>query len=292
MEMQEQAEYMSRWKLRKEIKKKLRTLRKKVQTNEASIPRLKTISRNLDDVEKPLEPCVMKNPEPTLKSNFCEKNPTIIWQPCHTEHYHRTFAYDPRMVEAPSDGRIEDVILKQMSEEFGYELLKAGAIRYRIYDDRIMVERHRNFIYISDIKELFKEKDEEALIILNNDDIIPIAPVNTFKNEIIEFEAFINILTKLIEDNKSNDNDYKLNNNVNTEDKFDKLIKLGEMYDKGLLSDEEFDSLKQEILHDNTEESTVVPEEDIETSQNVCRNCGTEVEEDSKFCAECGNKLD
>ena len=164
--------------------------------------------------------------------------------------------------------------------------------KFKIYDDRIMVERHRNFIYISDIKELFKEKDEEALIILNNDDIIPIAPVNTFKNEIIEFEAFINILTKLIEDNKSNDNDYKLNNNVNTEDKFDKLIKLGEMYDKGLLSDEEFDSLKQEILHDNTEESTVVPEEDIETSQNVCRNCGTEVEEDSKFCAECGNKLD
>ena len=137
-EMQEQAEYMSRWKLRKEIKKKLRALRKKVRKDEASLPHLKTISRRLDDVEKPLEPCVMENPEPTPKSNFCEKNLEIMWQPCHTEHYHRKFVYDPRMVEAPSVGRIEDVILKEMAEEFGYELLKAGAIQYRIYDSAIM----------------------------------------------------------------------------------------------------------------------------------------------------------
>ena len=129
-EMQEQAEYMSRWKLRKEIKKKLRALRKKIKADETSLPRLKMISRRLDDVEKPLEPCVMQNPDSTLKSNFREKNPTIIWQPCHTEHYHRTFAYDPRMVE--------DVILKEMAEKFGYELLKANAIQYRIYDNKVM----------------------------------------------------------------------------------------------------------------------------------------------------------
>ena len=137
-EMQAQAEYMSRWKLRKEIKKKLRALRKKIKADEASLPRLKTISRRLDDVEKPLEPCTMINPEPMLKSNFCEKNPTIIQQPCHTEHYHRMFSYDPRMVEAPSGDRIEDVILKEMAEEFGYELLKAGAIQYRIYNSAII----------------------------------------------------------------------------------------------------------------------------------------------------------
>ena len=138
MEMQEQAEYMSRWKLRKEIKKKLRVLRKKVRKDEASLPQLQTISRRLDDVEKPLEPCVMQNPEPTAESDFYGKNPTIIWQPCHTEHYRRTFAYDPRMVIAHSVDRIEDIILKQMSEEFGYELLKTGAIQYRICDDAIM----------------------------------------------------------------------------------------------------------------------------------------------------------
>lgn len=153
-----------------------------------------------------------------------------------------------------------------------------------------MVERHRNFIYISDIKELFKEKDEEALIILNNDDIIPIAPVNTFKNEIIEFEAFINILTKLIEDNKSNDNDYKLNNNVNTEDKFDKLIKLGEMYDKGLLSDEEFASLKKELLSDNNSKTEYV-EKNILPSTKTCVKCGAELSPSDAFCSECGTEI-
>ena len=133
-EMQEQAEYMSRWKLRKEIKKKLRALRKKVKADEASLPQLQTISRRLDDVEKPLEPCVMENPDSTAESGFSGKNPTIIWQPCHIEHYSRTFAYDPRMINEFS---FVD-ILKEMSETFGYELLKANAIQYRIYDNKIM----------------------------------------------------------------------------------------------------------------------------------------------------------
>ena len=77
-EMQEQAEYMSRWKLRKEIKKKLRALRKKIKADEASLPQLQTISRRLDDVEIPLEPCVMENPDSTAESGFSGKNPTII----------------------------------------------------------------------------------------------------------------------------------------------------------------------------------------------------------------------
>ena len=141
MEMQEQAEYMSRWKLRKEIKKKLRELRKKIKADEASLPQLQTISRRLDDVEIPLEPCVMENPDSTAESGSYGKNPTIIWQPCHTEHYRKTFAYDPRMVISPSADRIEDVILKQMSEEFGYELLKAGAIQYRICDNAIIEDK-------------------------------------------------------------------------------------------------------------------------------------------------------
>ena len=41
-----------------------------------------------------------------------------------------------------------------------------------------------------------------------------------------------------------------------TEDKFNKLIKLGEMHDKGLLSDEEFASLKQELLAEDTTTKT------------------------------------
>ena len=139
-EMQAQAECMSRWKLRKEIKNKLRALRKKIKADETSLPHLKAISRNLDDVEKPLDPCVMQNPDPIPKSNFCEKNLTIKL-PCHVEHYEMTFAYDPRMVEAPSVGRIEDVILEGLAKKFGYKLLKAGAIQYRICDNTIIEDK-------------------------------------------------------------------------------------------------------------------------------------------------------
>ena len=164
--------------------------------------------------------------------------------------------------------------------------------KFKIYDDRIMIERHRNFIYLSDIKELFKEKDEEALIILNNNDIIPIASVNPFKNEIIEFEAFINVLTQLIEDNKSNINNDELNKNNNTksEDKFDKLIKLGDMYDKGLLSYEEFNSLKKELLSDNNT-NTIHDKNNIIPSTKTCENCGAELSPDDAFCSECGTEI-
>lgn len=81
-------------------------------------------------------------------------------------------------------------------------------------------------------------------------------------------------------------------NSANSEDKFDKLIKLGEMHDKGLLSDEEFASLKQELLSENDETASNQSEEnDAEISENVCENCGTEIAEDSIFCAECGTKI-
>lgn len=78
----------------------------------------------------------------------------------------------------------------------------------------------------------------------------------------------------------------------------DELERLGNMYDKGLLSDEEFTSLKQELLSSNTEEPTTssevdvgTSEENIDNSENICKNCGTEVSPDSAFCSECGTKI-
>ena len=137
-EMQEQAEYMSRWKLRKEIKKKLRALRKKIKVDEASLPQLQIIDKDLATLVDSRTLEALRILEEKGKNIPAPQSPTIIWQPCHTKHYMRTYAYDPRMVIAPSVDRIEDVILKEMAEEFGYELLKAGAIQYRIYDNAII----------------------------------------------------------------------------------------------------------------------------------------------------------
>lgn len=137
-EMQEQAEYMSRWKLRKKIKKKLRALRKKVKADEASLPQLQIIDKDLATLVDSRTLEALRILEENGKDVPAPQTPTIKYVPCHVEHYKRTFVYDPRMVVASSDGRIEDVILKQMSEEFGYELLKANAIQYRIYNSAII----------------------------------------------------------------------------------------------------------------------------------------------------------
>lgn len=74
--------------------------------------------------------------------------------------------------------------------------------------------------------------------------------------------------------------------------KFDKLIKIGEMYEKGLLSEDEFKMLKEELLTGTKEETPAQSENIVETSENICNNCGAEISPDDAFCSECGTKND
>lgn len=164
--------------------------------------------------------------------------------------------------------------------------------KFELHDDKILIVRNRQIIQLSQIKEIFFEDSFEAIIILINGDGIPIQGTGSSGRR--ELKAFVNVLNKLIEDYNSNPNNIRPNNDneEKSEDKIDKLIKLGEMLDKGLLSDEEFASLKQELLSGNDETTSNQSEEDdTELSENVCENCGTEVAEDSVFCAECGTKI-
>ena len=162
--------------------------------------------------------------------------------------------------------------------------------KFQIFNDKLIIERNRNIVHFSDVKEIFYEGKNEAIIILDNGTGIPIK-----KDDRERLTAFINILNKLIDENKSNTNiiksdNNKINSQENSEDKFDKLIKLGEMHDKGLLSDEEFASLKQELLSENNNEKAPV-ENNIEASTKYCGNCGAEVSPDNAFCTECGTQI-
>lgn len=72
----------------------------------------------------------------------------------------------------------------------------------------------------------------------------------------------------------------------------DRLIQLGEMHERGLLSDEEFNSMKQELLQ--KDEDMVACDEnssDEENSVMFCAGCGAEILEDSNFCTECGKSV-
>lgn len=178
--------------------------------------------------------------------------------------------------------------------------LSNGKIKYRptkfkIYDTKLLIERNKTIANYSDIKEIFLE-DGEAIIILNEGDGIPIKRAGGSIYQRTAFKAFLNILNRLIEENKSNTNNMESDEKNNqgstekSEDKFDKLIKLGEMHDKGLLSDEEFASLKQELLSGNNNEEAPV-ENNVEDSTKYCKNCGTVISSDSVFCTECGTQI-
>ena len=163
--------------------------------------------------------------------------------------------------------------------------------KFELHDDKVLIVRNRQIIQLSQIKEIFFEDSFEAIIILINGDGIPIQGTGSKGRR--ELKAFVNVLNKLIEDYKSNINNIKVDdgNEERSEDKIDKLLKLGEMFDKGLLSDEEFASLKQELLSGNNDNAPVAPEEDVETSENICENCGSDISPEDAFCSECGTQI-
>ena len=174
---------------------------------------------------------------------------------------------------------------------------KFKSTTFEIHDDKILIQRNKNIIHLSQIKEIFYEVSEfspypyEAIIILNNDTGIPIRGGGSSRSR--DLLAFINVLNKLLEDYKSDPNNIESNegNNTGSEDKVSKLIKLGEMYEKGLLSDDEFALMKKELIEGSTEETSDTSEDNIETSEIACENCGAEISEDDVFCSECGTQI-
>ena len=81
----------------------------------------------------------------------------------------------------------------------------------------------------------------------------------------------------------------------NSMSEFEALEKIMNMYKEGLLTDEEFAAMKQNIIG-NIERGKTEKEDDTskdnESSSKFCGNCGAEIVENSKFCIKCGNKLD
>ena len=84
--------------------------------------------------------------------------------------------------------------------------------------------------------------------------------------------------------------------NTPTASAADELLKYAELYEKGLLTKEEFDLKKSELLSNkpSTAEQPKSLKENIpieEPKKRFCPNCGSEVEMGSNFCSDCGYKL-
>lgn len=84
--------------------------------------------------------------------------------------------------------------------------------------------------------------------------------------------------------------------NISTTSAADELLKYAELYEKGLLTKEEFDLKKSELLGgDSTIPEQPNPIDEImpveEQTIKFCPDCGSEIEMGSRFCSNCGSKL-
>ena len=70
--------------------------------------------------------------------------------------------------------------------------------------------------------------------------------------------------------------------------KADDLVKYAELFEKGLITQEEFTMMKKEIIYDQSDDVEV---DTIEDNKIYCTNCGCEVISEAKFCPSCGNRF-
>lgn len=80
---------------------------------------------------------------------------------------------------------------------------------------------------------------------------------------------------------------------ISQSSKADDLLKYAELFEKGLISKEEFNILKSEIIsgEPGSVSNNDVKLENEEMKPRFCSNCGSEVDSDSKFCMNCGSKI-
>ena len=85
-------------------------------------------------------------------------------------------------------------------------------------------------------------------------------------------------IEKNVENNSSNNDDI--------------LIKYFDMFEKGLITREEFELKKKELFNNKNNGETHLKSEYLQQDKpKFCPNCGTPTDNDSNFCTNCGNKL-
>ncbi len=93
--------------------------------------------------------------------------------------------------------------------------------------------------------------------------------------------------------------------NNSTNSNADELLKYADLYERGLLTKEEFDMKKAELMGNPIANKTQISNDnntlneenigkrgfDVENKPKFCSKCGTPIEGDINFCMNCGNKL-
>ena len=113
------------------------------------------------------------------------------------------------------------------------------------------------------------------------------------------FDLMNNAFESYLEKTHKPQQSIPIQQNISTTSNADELLKYAELYEKGLLTKEEFDMKKAELLgnpnvdenHSIEQESTTQNQVITEDTPKFCPNCGTSIDIGSNFCCNCGNGL-
>lgn len=164
-----------------------------------------------------------------------------------------------------------------------------------IFDSTVIKEVRIPFEEVKCIKETSQNKGIFELILVNNKKIkldyagFPIK-YKERKNYEVQLNGLFNYIVDTINKNAKGNLDFDNNSNskneniINSMDDLDKLI---DMYEKNLLTEEEFNIMKKRIIGDVNKDTQITNN----LSPKFCGNCGAEIIDDSNFCIKCGTKF-
>ena len=96
----------------------------------------------------------------------------------------------------------------------------------------------------------------------------------------------LNAIKYLIDANMENNK--KTNIVENRDNNEDILIKYFDMFEKGLITREEFQLKKEQLFENNNSDNSLLKSKQ---QQLYCTKCGSLIDTDSNFCSSCGNQL-
>lgn len=127
-EMQEQAESIARWKLKKEIKRKIKALRKNLRKYQDDLPHLQQINTKIDELENQLSARAQVKKRETPLVSY-EAGIPANFKPMMTRTFREKYEYDAILLDT-----FAELVLIDKAKEIGKELLAEGAIKYCVYD--------------------------------------------------------------------------------------------------------------------------------------------------------------
>lgn len=132
-EMQEQAESIERWRLKKEIKRKIKALRKNLRKHQDDLPHLQQINTKIDELENQLSTQAQVKMRETPPVSY-EAGIPANFKPMMTRTFREKYEYDSLLLTSSAESVLVDNCLERLAREIGEELLAEEAIKYCVYD--------------------------------------------------------------------------------------------------------------------------------------------------------------